>query len=289
MAWPNKQKAPEDYWVPLIHPVTKRECPVPSRGWRYPSDTMNRLLEQGYILFGNDDKKQPERKYLLEENMSQNLTSLISFGGSDDSLQKELGYQFENPKPVAFASTILDIFTNKNDIILDSFAGSGTTAHAVLKLNKADQGNRKFILIEMEDSVAKDITAERVKRAIKKYNYKDGFAYCELSKPLFDEAGQIEAECEFNQLATYIYFTETQTNIDPKEIKGNFIGQCADTYYYLLFRNKGNNILDLPFLNKLAKNKNKKIIYADKCLVDPDVLNQYGILFKQIPYEIKVY
>ncbi|MDO8752163.1 MAG: site-specific DNA-methyltransferase, partial [Candidatus Wolfebacteria bacterium] len=135
MAWPNKSKAPDDYWIPLIHPKTKKECPLPSRGWRYPSATMQQLLEKRYILFGEDHKKQPERKYLLEENMSQYLTSLISFGGSDDSLQKQLGYQFENPKPVAFATDLLDIFTSKNDIILDSFAGSGTTAHAVLKLN----------------------------------------------------------------------------------------------------------------------------------------------------------
>ncbi|GAI81232.1 unnamed protein product, partial [marine sediment metagenome] len=95
-----------------------------------------------------------------------------------------------------------------DDIILDSFAGSGTTGYAVLDLNKIDGKKRKFILIEMED-YAKDITAERVKRAIKKYDYNDGFEFCELDKPLFNEERQIEEECSFEQLATYIYFTET--------------------------------------------------------------------------------
>lgn len=289
MAWPNKQQAPEDYWIPLIHPVTKKECPVPSRGWRYPSATMNRLLEQGYILFGDDHKKQPERKYLLEENMSQNLTSLISFGGSDDSLQKELGYQFENPKPVAFASTILDIFTNKDDIVLDSFAGSGTTAHAVLKLNKADQGNRKFILVEMDDNVAKDITAERVKRTIKKYGYDDGFEYCELDKPLFNETGHIEETCDFDQFATYIYFTETQTNIDRAKVDKNFIGELNETEYYLIYKEKGKNILDKGFLKKLKKTDTKKVVYADNCTVDEKILGECNVLFKQIPYEVKIY
>ena len=91
-------------------------------------------------------------------------------------------------------------------------------------INKIDlvsfpQIEEKFILIEMEDDIAKKITAERIKREIAKYDYKDGFEYCELDKPLFDENGQIEETCDFNQFATYIYFTETQTNIDKKRLK----------------------------------------------------------------------
>lgn len=289
MAWPNKSKAPDDYWVPIVHPTTKKECPLPSRGWRYPSSTMKRLLEQGYILFGEDHKKQPERKYLLEENMNQNLTSLMSFGGSDDALQEQLGYKFENPKPVALAEKILDIFTGENDIVLDSFAGSGTTAHAILRLNKADKKGRKFILVEMEDSVVKDITVERIKRAIKKYDYQDGFEYCELSKPLFDEDGQIEDDCDFNQFATYIYFTETQTNIDHAKVSANFIGEHDEREYYLIYKEKGENVLNKSFLKKLHKSDTIKVIYADKCLLDNDIFEKYNIVFKQIPYEVKVY
>lgn len=196
---------------------------------------------------------------------------------------------FNNPKPVELIKHIIHISTDKNDIILDSFAGSGTTGHAVLDLNKEDGGNRKFILVEMEDGVAKDITAERVKRAIDKYGYKDGFEYCELSKPLFDEEGQIEDTCDFNQFATYIYFTETQTNIDPAKVSGNYIGEYAETEYYLIYKEKGENVLSKHFLKKLRKTNGAKVIYADKCLLDEATLEKHSIIFKQIPYEVKVY
>jgi adenine-specific DNA-methyltransferase len=66
MAWPNKKKAPEDYFIPLIHPVTGKECPVPERGWRNPPATMQELLKSGLIIFGSDEKRKPTRKYRLK-------------------------------------------------------------------------------------------------------------------------------------------------------------------------------------------------------------------------------
>jgi len=74
----------------------------------------------------------------------------------------------------------------------------------------------------------------------KKYNYEAGFEYCELNKPLFDEAGQIEDTCDFNQFATYIYFTETQTNIDPVKISGNYIGEYTETEDWDPYGSPGN-------------------------------------------------
>ena len=130
---------------------------------------------------------------------------------------------------------------------------------------------------------------ERVKRAIGKYGYKDGFEFCELDKSLFNEIGQIEQECTFEQLATYIYFTETNTNIDRKAILGNFIGGYDETEYYLIFKEKGKNILNKEFLNKLEKSNKRKVIYADKCLIDERTLEKHNIQFKQIPYEVMVY
>ena len=289
MAWPNKSKAPDDYWVPLLHPKTNKKCPVPSRGWRYPSSTMAKLLQNNLILFGDDQSKQPERKYLLADNLTQNFTSMISFGGSDDSLQALLGYKFENPKPTALATEILDVFTHKDDIVLDSFAGSGTTAHAVLNLNKIDNGQRKYILVEMDDDIIKNVTVKRVKNVINNYSYENGFEYCELDKPLFDEKGQIEENCEFNQFATYIYFTETQTNIDKNKIEKIFIGEYNDAEFYLIYKEKDKNILTKSFLSKLRKTPNKKVVYADMNYLDENTLLKYNIIFKQIPYEVKVY
>jgi hypothetical protein len=196
---------------------------------------------------------------------------------------------FEYSKPVELIKQLLKISTFQDEIILDSFAGSGTTGHAVLDLNKEDSGDRKFILVELEDKVARDITAERVKRAIKKYEYEGGFEFCELDKPLFDENGQIDKECTFEQLATYIYFTETNTNIDRKVISGNLIGASDDTEYYLIFERVGQNILDKGSIKKLSKDNKRKVIYADKCLIDGGTLKKNNIQFKQIPYEVKVY
>jgi len=219
---------------------------------------------------------------------------LDSHGTTDNAarfLAEIFGVQeiFNNPKPIELIKHLINISTGENDLIFDSFAGSGTTGHAVMDLNKEDGGSRKFIMVEMEDAVAKDITAERVSRAIKKYDYKDGFEYCELDKPLFNEEGQIEAECDFKQLATYIYFTETGTNINPKRMDGNFIGELSETEYYLIYKDKDKNNLDKPFLKKLKKTDDKKVVYADRCLLDAEALAEYNIVFKQIPYEVKVY
>lgn len=155
MAWPNKKKAPDEYFTPLVHPITKEACPIPARGWRYPEKTMKKLLDDNLIIFGPDHKKQPERKYLLKENMYENVPSILFFGGSDDKYLRELGIPFENPKPYELAKELISYFTtNKNDIILDFFAGSGTTAHAVLDLN-ASSPSRQFICVQLPEVIEK--------------------------------------------------------------------------------------------------------------------------------------
>jgi len=178
MAWPNKKQAPDDYFIPLIHPETKKPCPVPARGWRNPPETMAKLLASDLIIFGTDETIQPTRKYLLSENMSENVPSVIPFGGSDDAMLNSMGIPFDNPKPVAFAMLLMEWFGTANGIFLDFFAGSGTTAHAVMAQNAVDGGNRKFILVQFpelvdpESEAAKagfnniaEITKERVRRA----------------------------------------------------------------------------------------------------------------------------
>lgn len=283
----------EGYRYNVIHPVTRKPTRQPLMGYRFPKSTMDRLLEEGKILFGEDENKIIELKLYAHEYVDK-LPSVITMDGRlgiydlRELIPEEIK-SFDNPKPVELIKLLLSYCTKEEDIILDSFAGSGTTGHAVLQLNKDDGGNRKFILVELEDHVAKDKTAKRVKRAIEKYNYRDGFEFCELDKPLFNENGQIEDECSFDQFATYIYFTETQTNIDSKKISGNYIGELEDTMYYLIYKGKGKNDLNKTFLNNLKKDSNRKVIYADRCLIDDDLLAKYNIIFKQIPYEVKVY
>ncbi len=262
--------------------------------------TLDEALLEGAQITINTNNFQPRVIKIFKEEEHKGLPSFIDgreFSATNDDayedikeiFQEEKIFNYSKPKNLLSYLINAATFQDKNAIILDSFAGSGTTGHAVLDLNKVDGGTRKFIMVEMEDHVAKDITAERIKRVIKKYNYKDGFEYCELGKPLFDETGHIEKTCDFNQFATYIYFTETQRNIDQKEIEGNFIGQDTNIEFYLIYKALKTNNLDKAFIKKLRKTENKKIIYADRCLLDDETLTQHNIVFKQIPYEVKIY
>lgn len=265
-----------------------------NRTWLYPQESYKKLVAEKRVYFGKNGDSVPQRIMYLNESKGQIPDNLWLDDGTNKEGKNELTILFDKkifdtPKPVSLLEKIINISCSENDIILDSFAGSATTGHAVLKLNKEDNGTRKFILVEMENEVAKEITAERLKLAIEKYDYNDGFEYCELDKPLFDEKGQIEETCEFNQFATYIYFTETQTNIDKNKIEKNFIGEHSDTEFYLIYKEKDKNILTKSFLSKIRKTENKKIVYADKNYLDEDVLLKYNIIFKQIPYEVKVY
>ena len=174
MAWPNKKTAPDDYFVPLEHPVTKKMCAVPEKGWRNPPDTMKRLLAEDKIIFGDDETTIPNRKYLLIENMEENIPSVLPFGGSDDSLLKEMNIPFENPKPLKFAKSLLNYFLlGDKELVIDFFAGSGTTAHACIENNyESDDKKHKYILVQLP---------ERLKE--KSEAFKAGFKdYADLSK-----------------------------------------------------------------------------------------------------------
>lgn len=191
MAWPNKKKAPDDYFIPLIHPKTGKECPVPERGWRNPSETMKKLLDAGEILFGVDESTQPRRKYLLTNNLEENVPSVLAFGGSDDTLFNEMGLPFENPKPYKFVKQLISYITKGDDIILDFFGGSGTTGHAVVEANREDGDNRSFILVQIPEPIENqhysniaEITIDRLKKSLTKINEEDkeeyGFAVLKL-------------------------------------------------------------------------------------------------------------
>ena len=201
---------------------------------------------------------------------------------------------FDNPKSVMLLKRILGINLEKNDIVLDSFAGSGTTGHAVMELNKQDNGNRKFILIELEPKIAKNITAKRLSHMIKSIGggggaENIGFTYCTLGNELFDKDGKIDPNCTFYQLANYIFFTETRQPLEKLKTSGVFIGESKNVEIYLIFHGIGKkNIFDYSTLKSLPKNT-KKIVYADSCSIVKHRLNQFNITFKQIPYEVKIF
>ena len=180
MAWPNKKKAPDDYFVPLIHPTTGKPCPIPERGWRNPSATMKKMLENGLILFGKDETTIPNSKYLLKENMYENIPSMLYYGGSDTDMLSQLGIPFDTPKVVGICVEHIRAFTNRDDIILDFFSGSATTAHAVMQLNAEDGGQRKFIMVQLPEACDEKSEA-----------YKAGYKnICEIGKERIRRAGR---------------------------------------------------------------------------------------------------
>src|SRR5690606_34270054 len=133
-----------------------------SRGWRYPVKTMQTLLKKGLILFGKDHTVQPTRKYLLKENMNENVPSVIYFAGSDDDFFKEIGLNFDNPKPHELCKELLQSFVHDKDgLVLDFFSGSATTAHAVMQLNAEDGGNRKYIMVQLPEATPENSQAYR--------------------------------------------------------------------------------------------------------------------------------
>lgn len=287
---------------PLISPDGVEVYPFAPDGsdgrWRVGKIRMQELIDDNLIEFQKKNNQWiAYEKIYFDGGKSKVIKArsilydIANTADASNALTELFGVkdQFDTPKPVELLKFLIKHSCDKDSIVLDSYAGSGTTAHAIMDLNKEDDGNRKFILVEMEDNIAKDITAERVKRAIKKYDYKDGFEYCELDKPLFNEHGQIEESCDFNQFATYIYFTETQKNIDMKEIDGNFIGEDGATEYYLVYKEPKQNVLDKSLIKKLRKTENRKVVYADRCMLDDDTLREFNLVFKQIPYEVKIY
>lgn len=166
MAWPNKKKAPEDYFIALIHPVTGKACPVPERGWRNPAVTMQELLRSGQIIFGPDETTQPTRKYRLKDNLFENVPSLLYYGGSDDALLSELNIPFDTPKPVQVAKKLIQSVCHQEDIMLDFFAGSCTAAHAVMQLNAEDGGRRRFIMIQLPEACDEKPEARKLGYAV---------------------------------------------------------------------------------------------------------------------------
>jgi len=314
----------------VLHPKTKLPCKVPERGWGFATiQSMNEQITKGLVLFREDHTQPPFRKSYLG-NLDFGTTSEDAGDGSEED-EEVLGAQvmpsviykqaqvsvkllreifngqrtFENPKDHEVIMRLVRYVTNPGDLILDSFAGSGTTGHAVLNLNKTDGGNRHFILVEMESKIARDITAERVKRVAQGYtNAKGekveglggGFRFCELGEPLFDERGQIKPSVRFADLARHVYFTETGEPL-PRERVPNSpkIGECRGIAIYLLFNGilgdksaNGGNILTRAVLAQLPKFDGQKVIYCAGCLLGRDRLQAERIVVRQTPYEIKV-
>lgn len=169
----------------LIHPVTKVNYGRPKMGWRYDIHTMNRLIEEDRIIFPDDPSGRPRRKVFLNE-LTDSKTGYSSIVGADiytrngtsdiDNIFDERVFQY--PKPVNLLVEILHQTLKDDGIVLDFFAGSGSTGHAAMKVNAEKGGNRKYILCtNNENNICHDVTYERIKRVIEKERYEASLKY----------------------------------------------------------------------------------------------------------------
>lgn len=298
----------EGYRYDVIHPETGMPCQQPMMGYRFPEDTMRRLLDEGRILFGADETKLVELKVYAKDYRSK-LSSLFELDGrigtnEIKAIFPESKRPFDFPKPVELVEELLSFTTGGDDIVLDSFAGSGTTGQAVLSLNRADGQRRRFVLTEMKPSIAREITSERIRRVSRGYTrgkgehvegLGSGFHYAKLWHELFTPAGHINPEVSFAELARFVWFMETGTPLPSKKPASPLLGVHAGRAIYLLYNGilkdksvGGGNVLTSPLLAELPPHDGPRTIYGTRCPIAPARLRALRIDFKQLPYQIKV-
>lgn len=296
----------------IIDPATgSRFPPHPSRGWIYGREKMGQLIAEGRILWPAKAGGRPRlKRYLTDMKTETTGFSTLLDAPGNVSATKELAdilgpKVFTFPKPVGLIAQLVEQATDKDSVVLDSFAGSGTTAHAVMTVNRNDGGARRFILVEMDRDICEKVAAVRLKRVCKGHptasgrgveGLGGGFRYCRLGARCFDQHGRVNPEVSFADLARHVYFTETGEPPPPHRQKaGPLIEVHRGTAIYLLFNGTlkdksadGGNALTQAVLHSLPPHNGPKVIYGTACRISPARRMREKIVFKQIPYEIRV-
>lgn len=303
-------------WYELKNPKTGTGYwPTNGRVWGYYPPTMKLKVEQGLIIFPEDypDKKlsAPRLKSYPEDakrDRKPTTTWLDSIARTEDgtkSLKTIFGDSpFSYSKPPQLIKHLVKQFTTSDDLILDSFAGSGTTAQAVLELNKEDGGNRKFILIECEDYADK-VTAERVRRIIsgipeaKNDLLKDGldgkFCYFELGDPIETTSLLNGTKMpSYEELARYVFYTATGEEFDSSTISEtkNYVGKSSkfDVFMYykpdIEYLKSTALTLDLACQLRAEGGDKPLLVFAPAKYIEQTELDRLKITFCQLPFEI---
>ena len=292
--------------------------PPEGRHWRFTEQRFNEALEDNRIVFGSSGNARPQYKRFLSaaRERGTNIFTIWSDVGTATDATRELqrmfgrNQSFPTPKPTDLLSKIIRIATDENDIVLDSFAGSGTTAHAVLALNKEEGGNRKFILVECEE-YADTITGERIRRVIngvpeaRDKSLQEGlggsFTYCTLGNPI-DVEGMLTGKNlpEYSELAAYLLHVSAGVSagaagLQAQNDDGLFYSSDT-TNYHLLYqpnveRLEGNGEMlyedQALRIGSAAREVGKKaIVFGPGKYIGQRELSMMGITFCQLPYEI---
>ena len=268
---------------PVVNPQNGRTYfPPENSHWRFRQADTEKMIADNKIYWGKDGTAKPNvKRFLFEVQQGAKAKSLWKFDevGHNHEARTEIknifdANIFDTPKPTRLIERILQIATEKNSIVLDSFAGSGTTAHAVIKLNQEDGGNRKFILVELE-SYAENITAERVRRI------GGSFDFYEVGEEIFID-DELNENLPLEKIREYIWQTETRTPY--KKIFGDcdeFLGVHKGTAYYFKF-----GTLDYEFLATIKTRADEYIIFAESCAIDTEFLYKNKIEFRKIPRDL---
>lgn len=288
----------------LIVPNGKEHTLPAGRCWLYTKEKMMDEISAGRIWLGENGNNTPRKKTYLYEK-ERGLTPETIWFASDVSTNERAKNElkiifpetipFTTPKPHELIELILQLCTGANDIVLDSFAGSGTTAHAVLNMNREDNGNRKFILIEMMD-YAESITAERVRRVIDGYGEGNNevvgtggnFSFYELGERLILENGDLNPSADVEKIRDYIWYMETKTGYEKSDADENeyFLSTYNDVAYFFYYEKERVTTLDREFLATIKTKADGYVIYADMCAPSDELLQKYNITFKKIPRDI---
>lgn len=295
----------------LVYPIPAPDGTEvwPERQWWWSKERAYKALETDELAF---TKKKTGgwsisyKQYLNDDSGEQRKSKPFSIidgiytqQGSTELLSiftERLTFQF--PKPSALIEHFLKMLGTPSEemIVLDSFAGTGTTAHAVLKLNAQDGGNRRFILTEMLD-YAETTTAERVRRVMAGYGEGDkaltglggSFEYYTIGEALFDEDGNLNEAVPVEEIRRYVAYTEG-VEYGLSEMSPYYIGQANEAAYLFHYEPDRATALDYEFLNSLQFTGGARpttlVVYADNCLLSQDQLRKHGIIFKKIPRDI---
>ena len=305
--WTSGDLAARNFYSKGLYSITTPAgniIPGPPAGsfWRFSEEKFLELVRENRIWWGKGGDGVPRLKRYLSDVtdgiVPQTYWSYEEVGHTQDA-KKEIKsvfsgeMPFDTPKPVRLIERILQIASDPDSIILDSFAGSGTTAHAVLNRNKVDGGHRKFILVEMGD-YADSITAERVKRVI--HGYGEGknavpgtggsFSYYELGEPLM--IGDVLNEnVGVEKIREYVYFTDTKAQLpDAHPDEPYFMGIHVNSAYYFYYEKQSVTTLNRQFLHTVKTKADAYVIYADLCTLSEAEMEKYRITFKKIPRDV---
>jgi len=285
----------------------------PEKQWQWAKDrTLDALANDELVIKKIKGKWTVNYKQYLkdEEGLERSAKPFSIIEGiytqhGTNELRELLGtdVDFTFPKPSSLIAYLLRILTRGSDIIIDSHAGSGTTAHAVLALNREDGGNRRFALVECED-YADSVTAERVRRVIRGVpDAKDetlrtglggSFSYFDLGPPI--EMENILTGDNFPsyaELARYIFYTVTGEEFDPEAVDEmrHFIGESKEHLVYLFYKPDieylKSTALTLDRAKALGPYRSKRrLVLAPTKYLDPEYLDEMRIDFAQLPFEI---